>query len=120
VVLSVRESAAAWWRSMEETIVSTLRRPVPADDEDWVRRRAMTLDLMNSFTEGWQHRRTAIAAYEAHNEDVRRTAPAGRLVEWAPGDGWAPLCEMLDAPVPEDPFPHTNRAAEFRRLQGLE
>jgi sulfotransferase family protein len=120
VVLSVRESAAAWWRSMEETIVSTLRRPVPTDDEDWVRRRAMTLDLMNSFTEGWQHRRTAIAAYEAHNEDVRRTAPAGRLVEWAPGDGWAPLCEVLDAPVPEDPFPHTNRAAEFRRLQGLE
>ncbi len=120
VVLSVRESAAAWWRSMEETIVSTLRRPVPADDEDWVRRRAMTLELMNSFTEGWRHRRAAIAAYEAHNEDVRRTAPAGRLVEWAPGDGWAPLCEMLDVPVPEDPFPHTNRTAEFRRLQGLE
>ena len=120
VVLSVRESPEAWWESMEKTIVSTLSRPVPADDEDWVRRRAMTLDLMNSFTEGWKHRDAAIAAYEAHNKDVRRTVPAGQLVEWRPGDGWAPLCEMLGVAAPEEPFPHTNRTAEFRRSQGLE
>ena len=39
---------------MEKTIVSTLSRPVPADDEDWVKRRAMTLDLMSSFTPDWK------------------------------------------------------------------
>lgn len=120
VVLSVRESAEAWWESMEGTIVSTLSTPVPEDDADRVERRAMTLDLLDSFTPGWQHRDAAIAAYMAHNENVRRTAPAGHLVEWRPGDGWDPLCEMLGVSIPDEPFPHVNRTAEFRRSQGLE
>jgi len=120
VLLSERESPEVWWESMESTIVSTLGRPVPAEDEDWARRRAMTLDLMNAFTEGWKRRDAAIAAYETHNEVVRGAVPAGRLVEWRPGDGWEPLCEMLGVPAPEEPFPHTNRKAEFRRSQGLE
>jgi hypothetical protein len=79
----------------------------------------MILDLMNSFAEGWKHRDAAVAAYEAHNEDVRRTAPA-QLVEWRPGDGWVPLCEMLGVPAPDEPFPHANRTAGFRRSHGLE
>jgi Sulfotransferase domain len=120
VLLSVRESPEAWWESMEKTIVSTLSQPVPADDEDWVKRRAMTLDLMGSFTPDWKHREAAVAAYEAHNTEVRRTAPAGRLVEWRPGDGWEPLCEMLGVAVPGEPFPHVNKTGEFRRSQGLE
>jgi hypothetical protein len=120
VLLSVRESPAAWWDSMERTIVSTLSRPVSSGDRDWVKRRAMTLDLMNAFSPHWNRRDAAIAAYEAHNEEVRRTVAAGHLVEWRPGDGWGPLCEMLKVPVPDEPFPHVNRAAEFRRSQGLE
>jgi hypothetical protein len=28
------------------------------------------------------------AVYLAYNNDVRATAPAGRLVEWRPEDGW--------------------------------
>jgi hypothetical protein len=114
VVLSVRESPEAWWESMEKTIVSTLTRPVPAEDEDWLRRRAMILDLMNSFKEGWKHRDAAVAACEAHNEGVRRAGPARQLVEWRPGDGWVPLCEMLVVPAPDEPFPHANRTAERR------
>jgi sulfotransferase family protein len=120
VLLSERESPEEWWDSLERTIVPALGRPVPSGDTAWVERRAMTMDMMEAFTPGWKNRDAAIAAYEAHNGSVRRTVPAGRLVEWQPGDGWAPLCEMLKLPVPEEPFPHTNRTAEFRRSQGLE
>jgi hypothetical protein len=120
VLLSVRESPAVWWSSMEETIGSTLSQPVPAEDREWAKRRAMTLDLMNSFSPGWRHRDAAIAAYEAHNMEVRQAAPAGQLVEWRPGDGWGPLCDMLGVPPPDEPFPHVNRTAEFRQSQGLE
>jgi hypothetical protein len=120
ILLSVRESAETWWRSMERTIISGWRQPVPADDTEWVKRRAMMQELMNSFTPAWSDREATIAAYGAHNEAVRRTAPAGQLVEWRPGDGWDPLCDVLGVPVPEEPFPHVNRTADFRRSQGLE
>jgi hypothetical protein len=62
----------------------------------------------------------AIAAYERHNEHVRATAPADRLVEWQPGDGWAPLCEALGVAIPDEPFPHVNTTAEFRAMVGLD
>ena len=120
VLLSVRESSAEWWDSMEETIVSTLTSSVPPGDAEWVNRRAMIIDLMESFTPGWRNREDAIAAYEAHNEEVRRTAPGDRLVEWRPGDGWGPLCDMLGAAAPDEPFPHVNQKADFRRSRGLE
>ena len=54
-----------------------------------------------------------MAAYERHNEAVRREVPTERLVEWQPGAGWEPLCNALGVDVPDEPFPHVNTAAEF-------
>jgi hypothetical protein len=106
---------------MERTIVSTLSQPVPAEDADWVARRAVTLEMMETrFTTGWQERDAAIAAYERHNEEVRAAVPPGRLVDWRAADGWQPLCAALDLPVPAVPFPRTNTTADFRSEQGLE
>jgi len=31
--------------------------------------------------------------------------------------GWAPLCDFLDVPIPaNEPFPHVNDKAQFKRL----
>ena len=53
-----------------------------------------------------------VRAYEAHVAHVHETCPPGRLVEWSAGDGWAPLCDALGLPVPDEPFPHLNRRAD--------
>jgi sulfotransferase family protein len=119
VVLSVRESPEAWWRSMERTIVDAVGRP-SADPEQAERRRLMSGILERRFTPGWRERDAAIAAYERHNESVRATVPARQLVEWQPRDGWAPLCERLGRPIPDVPFPHSNTTAEFRDHSGLD
>lgn len=42
---------------------------------------------------------------------IRGLVPKERLLEWTVEDGWEPLCEFLDKPVPEEPFPHANTAA---------
>jgi hypothetical protein len=123
VLLSTRDSARTWWESMEQTIVPTLSRPTPSEDPDAVRGRAMVLEMMRQrFTPDWCDRAAAMAAYERHNDDVRRAVPRERLVEWQPSDGWEPICAALELPVPQAPFPHENTTADFRATlaaQGL-
>jgi Sulfotransferase domain len=120
VLLSTRSSAEAWWESFDNTIGSSMRRPVPDGDADWRRRRVMVLDVLGRFSPDIADRELTIAAYERHNAAVRAEVPAGRLIDWRAGDGWQPLCERLALPVPEEPFPHTNTGAEFRAQAKLD
>jgi len=56
---------------------------------------------------------------EQRLEEIQSTVPADRLTVWKLGDGWGPLCEMLDVHEPEHEFPHLHEAAEFRAKFGL-
>ena len=53
------------------------------------------------------------AGMEAYNEDVIATVPADRLLVWQITDGWGPLCEFLEVPVPNVAFPHINESEGF-------
>src|SRR5207249_1107203 len=48
------------------------------------------------------------AAYERHNDEVRRTAPADRFLDFDVVQGWEPLCAFLGVDVPDEPFPNVN------------
>lgn len=52
--------------------------------------------------------------YVAHNNDVIDyfAARPGKLlvVSWDSGHGWQELCEFLSVPIPDEPFPHANKA----------
>jgi len=124
VLLSVRDGDA-WARSMRETIwgviygdclirhMSDARRTV---DPQW----AGYMDLM---AEMW--RRSGLiadaettaeemaAAMESYNRAVADAVPADRLLVWSVAEGWEPLCEFLDMPVPESEFPRVNDSAQF-------
>jgi len=52
-------------------------------------------------------------AFNAHNDAVKASIPADRLLTYQVKDGWEPLCSFLDAPVPAEPFPRTNDRGEF-------
>jgi hypothetical protein len=58
------------------------------------------------------------ARYERHNAEVRThfaDRPGDLLVlRLVEGEGWPELCAFLDRPVPDAPFPHTNRAGSLR------
>ncbi|KAK4962870.1 hypothetical protein LTR10_000497 [Elasticomyces elasticus] len=55
-----------------------------------------------------QWKRNAKSTYRAHNEHVKRVTPADRLLLFSLADGWGPLCQFLDKPVPDVPFPRVN------------
>ena len=117
ILLSTRDSAS-WWRSCDNTIFEVFRRGDDNMPSEWM---AMIRELFRSrFAGDTLDQATAVAAYERHNDHVRATAPADRLLEWQPGDGWAPLCTALGVDVPDEPFPHVNSTAEFRAMVGLD
>ncbi len=57
--------------------------------------------------------------FVAHTEAVRAVIPEKQLLIFEVEDGWEPLCEFLDLPVPDTAYPRTNNRADFwERIQG--
>ena len=112
IVLSTRERAAKWWESADETIFPVLREPVQPEHEEW---KQMVLGLLaREIGVDWDDAARAQAFYERHNDQVRREAPADRLLEWRATDGWEPLCKALGVAVPAESFPRVNTREEWR------
>lgn len=111
VLLSVRDSAETWWQSIDRTILPYARLALAPD---WSEGRGL-LDLLERFTgtKQWDDPATMMAAYERHNVEVRTSVSPGRLLEWQASEGWAPICRALGLPVPEIPFPWSNRRSEW-------
>jgi hypothetical protein len=109
VILHSVRDPDAWWKSAHETIFTAIN---DAAGTPW---HAMVEAMFASrFTPQIDDREAAIAAFERHDADVRRTAPASRLVIWTASDGWGPLCAALGVPVPNEPFPRVNTSEEFQ------
>jgi hypothetical protein len=61
------------------------------------------------------------ARYERHNREVQEyfaDRPDDLLVIDLPNDdGWSRLCPFLGHPVPDEPFPHSNKASLSRKVK---
>ncbi len=57
----------------------------------------------------------AIKKYEAHIEEVKNAIPKERLLVLELGEGWKPLCNFLGMPVPEEPYPKSNKKENFAK-----
>jgi hypothetical protein len=125
VVLSVRDPEA-WERSVRQTVWSvrngeSLIRLLSSAQGHVSPRWQGFLQMIDRLL--WQGRGTFAAGHETpeqlieamtrHNEDVQRTIPAERLLVWDVAEGWEPLCEFLEQPIPDVPLPHINDRTEF-------
>lgn len=118
VVLTVRDPER-WYESALRTIYH-VRTAFPA----WLpgppkMRRLMKMTnqlIWDGFFRGrFAEKDHALAAFNRHNEEVKRTVPPEKLLVFEVREGWAPLCAFLGVPVPEDrPFPKVNDAEDFR------
>ncbi len=111
IVLSVRD-AEAWWDSAKDTIFPRIGGT--GDSEERKRWLEMVQAVLGSrFTMDVQNKQACIDAFNKHNDNVKATAPANRLLIWQATDGYEPLAKALGVPVPDEPFPLTNTKAEF-------
>jgi len=102
-----------WTRSFSETIYKLVdgEVPVPPEMQEWL---AMgTGVIAKCGFVGGLDKSELTRRFVAHGKAVRATIPPDRLLVFQVKDGWAPLCEFLGKPVPDEPFPRTNDRAEF-------
>jgi hypothetical protein len=110
ILLSIRD-AEKWWTSASSTIFNAIPSRADAENREWFD--MIVAMFTNRFTPEIQNKEACIETFNRHNDDVKRTAPANRLLIWEAKDGWEPICAALGLPVPEEPFPLTNTTEEF-------
>ncbi len=56
-----------------------------------------------------------IKRYNEYNNLVISSIPKERLLVYNVKDGWAPLCNFLQAPIPATPLPRSNTKEDFKK-----
>lgn len=116
VILPIR-SAESWWDSYSATIMKFLEIVLndpsnPAHSQSELCRKMIGEQCFGTH---YRDREAAIAAYHRRIEDVRAHVAPERLLEYRLGSGWEPICDFLEVPIPNTPFPRSNLRDEFFR-----
>lgn len=120
VILSVRD-VDAWYDSVAETIY-----PIGQSVPRWLkwlvppikRLVAMVNRVVwdGAFEGRFEDRSFAISVFNQHILEVQKNIPADRLLIHSAKEGWEPMCEFLNVPVPDTPYPKVNEAKELKRV----
>jgi len=57
-----------------------------------------------------------ITYFNDYADEIISSIPPERLLVFKVQEGWEPLCDFLDLPVPDIPFPHVNTKDEHIRM----
>ena len=107
MILTVRDPER-WYDSIQATIFAVLDGVGPGVSHNIIYTR--------TFNGRLNDRAHCQAVFARHNQAVRETIAADRLLVFAVEEGWEPLCAFLGVPAPvEEPFPHVNDTAAFRK-----
>jgi hypothetical protein len=115
VVLSVRDPQE-WYDSAHRTIYRAAAAGPPPGAAPSAMDMARAVVWDGTFGGRFADRDHAVRVFEEHNAEVRRTVPAGRLLEFEVRRGWEPLCAFLGRPVPATPFPRLNDTQAFQEM----
>jgi len=124
VVLTVRDDPEKWVKSMLDTVCQAhgknshykkfpnflyywyypKRKQANAYMDNWPK----FMEIVDSVENG-----KGVEFYNNWLEDVKSTVPADQLLIFNVKQGWKPLCEFLNVPIPKGPFPRANDSNEF-------
>ena len=115
VVLNVRDSAEAWWYSVDNTLGVSFRWPYRILVYPIPFLHAQSV-LAMEFAKLWREQGGGFGPekYGTHLQEVKKHIPQERLLEFNVKEGWEPLCKFLEVSVPDVPFPHLNDAKAIK------
>lgn len=112
-VIHTEREPEVWYKSFSQTIGEAMAHSdMQPEMAPWAE---MTRLIITEQTfAGDYSKANVLKAYAAHNDEVKRSVPAGTRLDFNVADGWEPLCRFLGVAVPTTPFPKTNSTDEFR------
>jgi len=114
VLLSKRDPEK-WYESVMNTIWKASNDRRNSDDSRAQAGSAMAFEVIwdGVFAGRMDDKDHVIGIYNAHNRRVIDEVPADKLLVFEARQGWAPICEFLDCPVPTEDYPRVNTTEGF-------
>jgi hypothetical protein len=109
VVLTVRDPLE-WYQSMLATTLRVIRPRLADPDNRNLGTELVVKAAFNGCIDDAEH---AVEMFKRHTQEVIDSIEPERLLVYNAGEGWGPLCEFLERPVPAVPFPRVNSRDEF-------
>lgn len=118
-VVLVERDLEKWYKSFNDGIIANVWSPIirliAQLDTRFVGKLGGT---SRRWTEGWieahsqgEMQEKARRKYREHYALVERVTPSSQLLKFNLEDGWEPLCEFLNKPIPNVEFPRVNESA---------
>lgn len=123
-VVLVQRDFEPWWKSYQAEVINAVFHPIQhlMKVTVWPLSKTRSVEAMQRIVLGAfdakdvnEVRQKGREYYDSYYQMVRNKVSADRLLEYRLGQGWEPLCEFLDRPVPDVPFPRVNDAAEHQK-----
>lgn len=111
VVLTVRDPDR-WYDSIEKTLYAQY---LELRAQNTLFARMVQPMIWDGIFGGRFDRESATERFRRHTAEVTEAVPADRLLVFKTGEGWGPLCEFLDVPVPAEEFPRSNDSTSFQQ-----
>ncbi len=129
VVLSVRDPER-WYESARNTIYATKPKTLGQKlgmlwkmlTKPKVRKLLPVFQMADQiiwegqFEGEFEDKAFALKKFHEHIEEVKAHIPADQLLIFEVKDGWGPLCNFLEVPVPDTPFPRVNSRDDFPNM----
>jgi hypothetical protein len=112
VLLSVRD-ATSWFESVNATIMSPKFNDFVTGSPFGDMLKTVIWDTVDNRM---GDREFMVSYFNQRNDEIREAIPDKRLLVYEVKQGWEPLCEFLELPVPDKPFPRVNTRDETKKI----
>jgi hypothetical protein len=124
IILTERSSPEEWWQSASQTILvpNQVSRFLFALSPFWrsfgellqlLWYKTFDLDRPRHVTR--EDRDLVLQTYLQNSAEARAMNDSSRVLVYQVSQGWEPLCQFLDKPIPDVPFPNLNSRTEFQK-----
>ena len=115
VILTTRDPDK-WFESASETVFSDRHRRM--FEANPLMQEFFRLTVFGDIGDRLGDRTRMVDYFNAWNQAVIDEVPAEKLLVYAAGDGWEPLCAFLGVPVPAEAYPRVNSREEMTERTG--